>query len=134
MKQETETGILEAAVSNLSKMTPDAIAGLMRKRKVGGRPGTTGNCPLAKLMHNEWGGRFIVGPKFVVRQCGTRLEKIPTPEPLKQFLRGFDLSRYPDLIMPPPRVLSKPKPRTKSKPGRKPRVVRNHPAVLVGRW
>jgi hypothetical protein len=133
-QKPTETGVLELAVEELSKLTPDQIAERMRKRSIGGRPGTVGNCPLARLFQGEYGGQFIVGPKFVCRRSGSRLEKIPTPEPLKQFLRGFDLSRYPDLIMPPPRVLGKTKKRSKPKVGRKPRVVRNHPAVLVGRW
>lgn len=135
MKPHAEPGILEDAVNSLAKLKPDQIAQLMRKRKIGGRPGTTGNCPLARLMNGEYSGRFIVGPKFIARQCGDRIEKVPTPDNCKQFLRGFDLSRYPDLIMPPPRVLPRSKPARKRKAvKRTARVVRNRPSVLVGRW
>lgn len=131
----TDTGVLEAAVAGLEKLTPDAIAEEMVKAGIGGRPGTVSQCPLANLMRSKWGGRFVVGPKFVARQCGRRLEKIPTPSALRQFIRAFDLSQYPKLIMPPPRVLGPKRKRNKGPATKRKRgPVVNRPAILVGRW
>lgn len=97
---------LEKAVAEFSSKSPDAIAAYMRRRKITGRPGTTGKCPLAKAMQATHTGRYVVGRKYIMRIMGGKAEKVKTPPTLAAFLRKFDLSQYSDLIAPPPRCLT----------------------------
>lgn len=104
---------LQYAVAELAEKTPDQIYHMLKRRKITGRPGTTGDCPLARLMMGSHTGRFIVGRKFIARQSGRVIEKVATPPSLAAFLRKFDLSQYSDLLAPPPRCLTKARPREK---------------------
>lgn len=124
---------LEAAVDSIKNLKAGQIAALLRRFKIGGRPATASICPIANLLKSQHGGQFLVGPKYIIRQCGSRIHKLPTPKGSVEFLQGFDRSRYPDLITPPPRVYpAKPRVRPFKKRGK--RVVKNHPSKLVGRW
>jgi hypothetical protein len=96
---------LTAAVASLANKTPAAIASMLGRRRITGRPGTTSNCPLARMMHNSYGGQFVVGQKFIIRRSGNSIERVPTPENLASFVRRFDLSEFSSLIAPPPRCL-----------------------------
>jgi hypothetical protein len=132
---------LERAVARVADKSPDAIYEMMRRRGITGRPGSTHNCPLAKLLHKEWGGRFVIGRKSIALVSGKSTVKVPTPKNMANFVRKFDLSGFPTLLAPPPRCLteranaarrkrpSNSGPSGKHKYG--PRV--NHPAKDVGR-
>lgn len=125
--------VLEAAVEDLAGKSSDEIAELMRQYGVKGRPGTTTCCPLANLLHEVYGGYYIVGPKCIMKRTShNRLEKMETPTRLAAFVRKFDQMKYPDLIAPPPRMEPK-TPRTRRGASR-PHVVKNHPSKEVGRW
>lgn len=69
------------------------------------------------LLHHVYLGKFIVGRKFIYRTTngGKNLLKLKTPPNLIRFIRQFDLSAYPDLIAPPPRVLRTRKPETRER-------------------
>jgi len=132
---------VEKAMEIINGKTSDEIAAMLRKHKVEGRPGTVGNCPLANLFHALIGGDFIVGPKYIMRRSnGKAVDRATTPKTCADFIRKFDLSKYPDLIAPPPRVL---RPHVKARVRKPPwrsgkrrargKVV-NHPAFDVGRW
>lgn len=123
---------LQSAVGDLRKYSANELAGLLKKYGITGRPCTTGNCPIAKLMKTMYGPKFIVGQKFIAIYSGNRvMEKIPTPSNIAQFVKGFDMSRYPDLIEPPPRAFGK-RDRTRKTNKKRGKVV-NHPAQEVGR-
>lgn len=108
MKPErTSYDELQDAVNDVKHLKPAEIASLLRRRKILGRPGTTGRCPLALLMHGARGGHFVVGQKWVMRQSGESVEKIKTPENLAAFVRMFDAGQFRDLIQVPPRCLPK---------------------------
>lgn len=128
--QKMEPRDLAGAVGDLRTKTPDQLADLLKKYGLTGRPCTTQHCPIAKLMHVMYGSIFIVGPKFIAIKRGKNLEKIPTPSNIAQFVRAFDLSRYPDLIAPPPRAFGK---RVRKVPKTKRGPSYNHPAREVGR-
>lgn len=98
---------LRAAIEELKGIKPAQIADIISRRRIKGRPGTTGRCPLALMFQNTHGGRFIVGQKYVMRQVGANVEKIKTPENLAAFVRMFDEGRYQDLIQVPPRCIRK---------------------------
>ncbi len=100
---------LVAAVDEIKALKPDEIAALIENRKIKGRPGTTGLCPLASLLHGAHGGRFVVGPDFIIHVSGNHnkphLEKVKTPPNLASFVRMFDKGLYGKLILPPPRCV-----------------------------
>jgi hypothetical protein len=94
---------LRQAINDVRDLTPNEIARALRSARITGRPGTTGHCPLALLMHGNRGGRFVVGQKFIVRQSGAQVAKSPTPANLAEFLTRFDRGDYKHLIAVPPR-------------------------------
>ena len=94
------------AVNDVKNLKPAEIAAVLKKRKILGRPGTTGRCPLALLMSGAHGGRFIVGQKYVMHQTrGGQVEQVKTPTNLAAFVRMFDSGQFKDLIQVPPRCL-----------------------------
>ena len=108
---------LEAAVNEIKHLHPNKIAELLASKKILGRPGTIGRCPLALHMHNGYGGRFIVGQKKIFRQVNDSIVEIDTPKNLAAFIRNFDKGVYKDLIQVPPRcVTPKAKKRNHGKP------------------
>ncbi len=96
---------LRDAIDDVKNLKPAEIAAVLKRRKILGRPGTTGRCPLALLMAGAHGGRFIVGQKYVMRQAGDSVEKVKTPPNLAAFVRMFDEGRFRDLIQVPPRCV-----------------------------
>jgi len=96
-------------VDEIKDLKPAEIAALLGRRKIKGRAGTTGLCPLAMLLHGAHGGRFVVGPKAIIHVSGNHnkphLEKVATPPNLAAFVRMFDKGEYPNLLMPPPRCV-----------------------------
>lgn len=134
-KQKREyNSVLDEATEKFFRLKPDEIAELMRKNGIHGRPGTAGTCPMANFLNAMYTGRFLVGPKGVIRVYGRgQEERVACTPQLRQFIRGVDLMRYPDLIAPPPRVLPKPK-RKKAVKKRTYRGMHHHPAKSVGRW
>lgn len=96
---------LKSAVDDLKGVKPADIAAMLKRRKILGRPGTTGRCPLALLMAGAHGGKFIVGQKMVMRvtKGGKGAEKVKTPPNLAAFVRMFDAGKFPELIQVPPR-------------------------------
>lgn len=97
------TSELLSAVEELKGIKPRAIAQMIARRKIHGRPGTTGRCPLALLMSGAHGGRFIVGQTYIMRQAGGRVDKMRTPANLAAFVRMFDAGQFTNLIQVPPR-------------------------------
>ena len=100
---------LKAAVRDVQHLTPKQIANTLKKSKILGRPGTTGRCPLALLLHAAYGGQFVVGQKYILHRVGkSTVERIPTPPNLAAFVRMFDAGEFPELIQVPPRCLPRP--------------------------
>ena len=96
------------AVNDVKNLKPAEIAAFLKKRKILGRPGTTGRCPLALLMAGAHGGRFVVGQKYVIHQTSSgKVEQVKTPPNLAAFVRMFDSGQFKDLIQVPPRCLPK---------------------------
>lgn len=131
---------LLAAVAEVEKLRPAKIAEMIAARRIKGRPGTTGRCPLAMLMIGGHGGQFYVGEKFIARRTGhssnPNVEKIKTPDNLAAFVRMFDRGDFSTLIAPPPRCRVHgitPKGRPGGGPKRKRGEVRLHLARDVGR-
>jgi hypothetical protein len=131
---------LLAAVNEVAKLKPTQIAEMIHERKIKGRPGTTGRCPLAMMMIGGHGGRFFVGEKYIARKIGhnsrPNIEKVKTPPNLAAFVRMFDHGDFSMLIAPPPRCRLKSWPNTQPKnPGQKRKrgEIRLHLARDVGR-
>lgn len=124
---------LHAIIKSLGNKPPGAIAAMLTKRKITGRPGTVSRCPLACMLHNEYGGRFIVGQRYIMHEVGHDVVKVPTPKNIAAFERLFDSGRYPQLIAPPPRCLPNAKPRNRAPKTniRRPRI--NNFAAEAGR-
>src|SRR5688572_17228808 len=97
--------LLRSAVDDVKNLTPAEIAASLAKKRILGRPGTTGRCPLALLMHNSRGRHVVVGQKLVLRQSGRHVDKVATPKNLAAFVRRFDAGKFPELIQVPPRCL-----------------------------
>lgn len=128
---------LQRACDDLAGKTPDQIAAMVKRRHITGRPSTTGGCPMALMFKNVYGGKFVVGRKHIYRQSGKDLQKIATPKNIAAFVRKFDISGYPELIAPPPRVkrrydLDNIKPSRKADRHKKPRT--NYPRKIVNHW
>lgn len=105
-KPETPPVPLATLVADLGRRSPDAIARMLRRRRITGRPATTYGCPIAKMFTRDNGGQFVVGEKFIIRRIGARkVERVATPRNIRGFLHKFDLSGYSSLIAPPPRCL-----------------------------
>lgn len=96
---------LLAAIEDVKNLKPAEIAAVLKRRKIVGRPGTTGRCPLALLMHGSRGGRFVVGQKYVMRTVGDQVDKVKTPPNLASFVRQFDQGVFRELIQVPPRCV-----------------------------
>lgn len=109
MDKRTPLNELHDAVNDVKSLKPAEIAAMLKRRKIIGRPGTTGRCPLALLMAGAHGGRFVVGQKYVMRQSGGSVEQVKTPDNLAAFVRMFDSGQFPELIQVPPRCMPKSK-------------------------
>jgi len=96
---------LLSALEDVKNLKPAEIAATLKRRKILGRPGTVGRCPLALLMHGARGGQFYVGQKQIIRQSGGVVDKVNTPPNLAAFVRMFDEGRFADLIQVPPRCV-----------------------------
>lgn len=119
-------------VKSLENMSPKQIASALEKWGIQGRPKTTQRCPLARWMHELYGGRFTVGQKKIVRELEGRSEEVATPENMATFVHDFDLCKFPKLIAPPPRAL--PKTAKKRGPNKvKARPAARRPSKEVGR-
>lgn len=123
-KDLTPAQALRAAVEDVKNLKPAEIAAALARKKIVGRPGTTGRCPLALLMHNSHGGRFVVGQKYIMREGGGSVEQVKTPPNLAAFVRMFDSGAFQNLIQVPPRCLPvrlrpAPKPSGKNRPSGK---------------
>lgn len=134
---------LTKLLDQFSGKSPNQIAKIIGERKIRGRMGTTGSCPLALLLGGQGHGRVVIGRRYVVRQSGDAIERRRTPSNLATFVRKFDTGGYPELIAPPPRCANKArakrpsdfKPRRKAAPrGNNRTGVTNHIAKLVGRF
>lgn len=130
---------LTDALAELEGKTPDEIAKIMLRRGTKGRPGTTQKCPLAVFFNAVHTGKFVIGRQFIMRTSGKAVEKAKTPKNLADFVRRFDIGKYPELIAMPPRCLIK-DPRKgprRGKPHKRPykhREMVNHFAKDVGRF
>jgi hypothetical protein len=91
------------AIEDVAKLKPAEIAAALKRKKILGRPGTVGRCPLALMMHGSRGGHFYVGQKSIIRQSGGQVDTVKTPPNLAAFVRMFDAGRFNDLIDVPPR-------------------------------
>lgn len=105
---------LQSAVDEVKDMKPAEIANFLKRRRIVGRPGTVGRCPLALMMHNGWGGQFVVGQKFIMLRSGKSVDKVKTPPNLAAFVRMFDAGKFQDLIQVPPRCMPRPNKGAKS--------------------
>lgn len=116
--------------------SPDQIAHTMEVLGIKGRSGTTTRCPMALLLNfTEGSGRYIVGRRYLIYANGKRVEKVRTPENIREFMRRFDAGKYPDLVAPvkpcPPRAKPKKRgPRPPKPPGSEQRRL----AALAGRF
>lgn len=136
MKAATESSVLVNAIEQLRGKSPDEIAAMMRRRGIKGRPGTTQKCPLAMFFDGTNAGTFVIGREFIMRTAGKTVERAKTPKNLADFVRRFDIGKYPDLFLPPPRCLRQTaKPPGKVSGKNRPTQVRvNHFAKDVGRF
>jgi hypothetical protein len=130
--------VLDHALEQFHGKTADQIAEIVRRRGIKGRMGTTSKCPMALLLDSQASGKFVIGRQYIARRSGSRIEKARTPVNVAQFMRRFDIGFYPDLIMPPPRCLTKPGDKRKAAPGKKPGPKRspwkNRIAKMVNRF
>lgn len=142
----TTEQVFATAVGSLGEHTAEEIVELVRKAGIKGRPSTSYQCPMAKLLNLQCGVKTNVvgvGKKYIIRKLsGDRVERIKTPKSVTKFLVNFDIGKYPDLFAPPPRATKSPADKRKGdrhvagykrKPVRKRKVSRSLVALLGGR-
>jgi len=127
---------LEDIIKIYNNKSADEIATIIKNRHIKGRMGTTYGCPMALLLNTTSTGSYIIGRKYIVRRSGTKIEKVRTPRQMSVFIRKFDIGKYPNLIMPPPRCVNKNKPkvRIKNTSGSPKHIIKNHIKKLVDRF
>jgi hypothetical protein len=96
---------LHDAINDVRNLTPMDIVRELRRKRIKGRPGTTGRCPLALLMQGSHGGKFVIGQKYIIRHSGKQIDKVKTPKNLAAFVRMFDEGQFTDIIQVPPRCV-----------------------------
>ena len=82
-------------LEKLAEMSPDDMAAHFDEHQILGVRGVSSKCAVARYIEKETGHRTIAGANWICLPGRTGLEHPPTT--VVQFIRNFDLGRYPEI-------------------------------------
>lgn len=94
-----DMGILSDDINRLREMTPDDIHDLLAAEGITGTPGHPRRCPLAIWLIRRHPNRTlsVLAVEVETWEEG-RMCAYTTPGAVREFIVGFDLHQYPELI------------------------------------